>query len=77
MPDGNCEHGQRLLLRVADVCAQLSISRSHFYELLRSEPDAFPQVRLGRSIRIPADAVRAFVERKGAEAARGLPDACN
>jgi excisionase family DNA binding protein len=76
MPDRDCEHGQRLLLRVTDVCAQLSIIRSHFYDLLRSEPDAFPQVRLGRSIRIPADAVRAFVERKAMEAASDLPDAC-
>ncbi len=51
-----------LLLRVADAAARLAIGRSTFYELLRS--GEIPTVRIGRSVRVPVAALRAWVDAK-------------
>ena len=48
-----------LLLRPTEAAAQLSISRSLLYELLRD--GTIPAVRIGRATRIPTAALEDFV----------------
>jgi len=48
-----------LLLNAEQAAQLLAISRAHLYELMRS--GEIPIVRLGRSTRIPADALRDWV----------------
>jgi excisionase family DNA binding protein len=50
----------KLLLRPDEAAEILSIGRSRVYELLRD--GTLPTVRLGGSIRIPAEALRRWVE---------------
>jgi excisionase family DNA binding protein len=50
---------ERLLLRVPEVAARLSMSRGKVYELMRS--GALPSVRIDRSRRIRARDLEAFV----------------
>ena len=52
----------QLLYDAADVAVILRISRSHVYQLI--EAGEFPVIRLGKSIRIPADGLRAWIERR-------------
>ena len=54
----------RLLLRPEEVAAALGISRARVYELLAS--GSLPSVRIGRSRRIPLDALRAWVAAQAA-----------
>jgi excisionase family DNA binding protein len=58
-----------LLLRVPDAAARLGLGRSKFYELVRSKEIA--TVRIGRSVRVPVSALRAWVDAKLEEGARG------
>jgi excisionase family DNA binding protein len=51
-----------LLLRVPDAAARLGIGRSKFYELLHNKE--IPTVRIGRAVRVPVAALRAWVEAK-------------
>jgi excisionase family DNA binding protein len=51
---------QRLLLRVDEVAAMLSLGRSKTYELIAI--GVLPAVRLGRSIRVPAEALQRWLE---------------
>ena len=51
----------RLLLRVEEAAEALNLGRSKTFELIRDEK--LRVVRIGRSVRVPADAVREFVER--------------
>jgi excisionase family DNA binding protein len=51
---------ERLLLRVEEVAETLSIGRSKTYELIAA--GELPVVRLGRCVRVPAAAVRRWVE---------------
>ena len=51
----------KVLLRVEEAAQALSIGRSKAFELIRDEQ--LRTVRIGRSLRVPADAVREFVER--------------
>ena len=58
-----------LLLKPDEAAALLAVSRSKFYSLLAS--GVIPNVRLWHSIRIPAEALRRWVEEQcsgGAEA---------
>ncbi len=56
----------KLLLKVEDAADALSLGRSKTYELIqRGELRA---VKIGRSTRIPVDAVREFAERQASEA---------
>ncbi|MGD9724359.1 MAG: helix-turn-helix domain-containing protein [Pirellulales bacterium] len=48
-----------MLLRVDEVAAALGIGRSQAYALCAS--GVLPVVRIGRSVRVPADALRAWV----------------
>jgi excisionase family DNA binding protein len=52
--------GERLLLRVEEVAEMLSLGRSKTYELIAS--GAIPVVRLGRCVRVPAPALRRWLE---------------
>ena len=54
-----------LLLRVHEAAKAIGLGRSKTYELVAS--GVLPSVRLGRSIRVPAQAVREFVARLIAE----------
>ena len=49
----------RLLLRVWEAAEVAAIGRSHAYELVRR--GEWPSVRVGRSIRVPAAGLRAWV----------------
>lgn len=49
----------KLLLRIEEVAEMLGIGRSKIYELLRS--GELPSVRIGRSVRISVDDLRAWV----------------
>lgn len=49
------------LLRVADVCERLALSRSEVYELLGS--GELPSVKLGRARRIADDDLEEYIKR--------------
>jgi excisionase family DNA binding protein len=59
----------KLLLKPAEAAELLGVGRSTLYELL-SRGDV-PSVRLGRSIRVPFDALRNWVAQQSKEAAIG------
>lgn len=50
-----------LLLTPEEAARRLGIGRTHLYALLRAEE--LESITLGRSRRIPADALEAFVQR--------------
>jgi excisionase family DNA binding protein len=52
----------RLMLKVHEAAAALGISRSKCYELLAA--GTLPHVRIGASLRVPLDALEAWVERQ-------------
>ncbi len=56
---------EKLLLRVPEAAALVSISRSKGYELVAS--GEWPVVRIGRAVRIPVEALRAWVAQQQAE----------
>jgi len=51
---------QRLLLRPTEVADLISVSRSRAYELIAD--GTLPSIRMGGSVRIPADALRAWID---------------
>ncbi len=51
---------EKLLLKPAEAMEQLGVGRSRIYEMLAC--GELPSIRIGRSIRIPADALRRWVE---------------
>ena len=53
----------KLLLRIPEVCEITGLGRSTVYQLL-DQPEGLPTVRIGRAVRISAEAVRAWVERQ-------------
>ncbi|MFE6554009.1 helix-turn-helix domain-containing protein [Streptomyces sp. NPDC057746] len=55
------------LLTVPEVMARLKLGRSKVYDLIRSR--RLVSITIGRARRIPADAVRDFIEREMEEAA--------
>ena len=63
----SCQHPERLLLKIPDLCQRLNLSRSTVYEMIAAK--TWPIVRVGRAVRIPAAAVEAWVERRVAEEA--------
>ncbi|MGI8825587.1 MAG: helix-turn-helix transcriptional regulator [Chloroflexota bacterium] len=50
---------EKLLLTAEEVAQALGIGRTKVFELLAH--NTLPRVRIGRSVRIPADAVRSWV----------------
>jgi excisionase family DNA binding protein len=56
---------ERLLLRANEAADLMGVSRSLVYELLRS--GTLPSVRIGASVRVPADALRAWIDARTSE----------
>jgi excisionase family DNA binding protein len=54
----------KLLLRPTEAAELIGIGRSKVYELLAQRE--LPSIRIGASIRIPVDQLRAWIERKAA-----------
>jgi excisionase family DNA binding protein len=50
---------ERLLLRPVEAAEAIGISRSKIYELLAS--GELPSVRIGASVRVPVEALRAWI----------------
>jgi excisionase family DNA binding protein len=63
-----------LLLRPVEVGEQLRVSRAKAYELIAS--GQIPSIKVGGSTRVPADALREWIEKKlsenGAESAEAV-----
>ena len=63
---------ERLLLRPTEAAEAIGIGRSKVYELLaRGE---LPSVKIGSSVRVPLDELRAWVRRQMERAPRCGPD---
>jgi excisionase family DNA binding protein len=56
---------EKILIRPKDVCVLLSLGRSKTYELIAS--GVIPSVRIGRSIRVPVEALRNWLDRQQIE----------
>jgi excisionase family DNA binding protein len=54
-----------LLLREEDVRKALKLSRSKVYQMIAS--GELPAIRIGRSVRVPASALRSWIERQTAD----------
>ena len=54
---------EKLLLTTLEVCEVTGLGRSTVLKLL-DQPGGLPTVRVGRAVRIPAQAVREWVERQ-------------
>jgi excisionase family DNA binding protein len=52
----------RLLLRPTEAAEAIGIGRSKVYELLAS--GELPSIRIGASVRVPVDALRAWIDRQ-------------
>jgi excisionase family DNA binding protein len=61
-----------LLLRIEDVARQLQISRSMAYLLVQRRQ--LPAIRLGRSVRVPQDALVKWVRQETATAIRAADE---
>ena len=59
-----------LLLTIPQVCAATSLGRSTIYKLL-DRPDGLPVIRIGKSVRVSAAALRIWVENQANQAAEG------
>ena len=57
--------GEKLAYRVSEVAELLGMSRSGVYALVVSR--TLPSVRLGGSIRVPADALRAWLKEQAGQ----------
>jgi excisionase family DNA binding protein len=55
----------RLLYRPAEVGELIGVSRARAYELIAS--GMIPSIRIGSSIRVPADALRAWINQQLAD----------
>jgi len=53
---------ERLAYRVPEAAAAIGVSRTKFYELI--EQRRVPVIRMGKSIRIPADGLREWVRQQ-------------
>ena len=60
---------ETLLLKAEDIMKTLRIGRSKTYELMAS--GQLPVVRIGRSVRVPLDSLRAWIGRQAAEDGQG------
>lgn len=52
----------RLLLRPIEAAEAIGVGRSRMYELLAS--GELPSIRIGGSVRVPVDALRAWIARQ-------------
>jgi excisionase family DNA binding protein len=66
------DHGARVLLDVKEAAARLQLGRTTLFELMKAGEIA--SVRIGRSRRIPAAALEAYVARLLTEQCGRQPD---
>lgn len=59
---------EKLLLRPVEVADLLGIGRSKVYELVGA--GVIPSVRIGSSVRVPLDSLRAWIARQTDDAAQ-------
>ncbi len=59
---------EKLLLRPTEAAEVLGLGRSKVYELLAS--GALPAVRIGASVRVPAEALRRWVTERAEDGKR-------
>jgi excisionase family DNA binding protein len=59
---------ENILLRPTEAATALGIGRSKTYELIAT--GVIPSIRIGGSVRVPAEALRAWVEQQTADSAR-------
>ena len=52
----------RLLYRPAEAADAIGVSRARAYELIAA--GVIPSIRIGSSIRVPVDALRAWIDRQ-------------
>jgi len=57
-----------LLLRPSETAQMIGISRSRVYELISS--GVLPSIRVGGVVRVPVDALRAWIERQLTDATK-------
>lgn len=53
---------EKLLLRPADVAEMLGLGRTRIYTLIAAKQ--IPSVRIGRSVRVPLDSLRGWIEQR-------------
>ena len=58
----------RLLLRPSEVAESLGICRTRAYDLINS--GTIPSIRLGKSLRVPAETLRAWIDQQTDEGAK-------
>jgi excisionase family DNA binding protein len=58
---------ERILYRVAEAADAIGVSRSRAYELIAE--GVIPSIRIGASLRVPVDALRARIEQQLSERA--------
>lgn len=58
---------ERLLLRPTEVAETLGICRTRAYELIAR--GSLPSIRIGGSVRVPAEELRAWIERQVSDGA--------
>lgn len=63
----------RLLYRPAEVAEILGICRTRAYELING--GVIPSIRLGKSLRVPAESLRAWIGQQTDDAAREVLEA--
>ena len=56
---------EKLLLRPTEAAELIGIGRSHVYALIKD--GTLPSVKLGKSLRVPTDRLRQWVERQEAD----------
>jgi prophage regulatory protein len=62
----------RMLLRPAEVAEALGICRTKTYDLIAT--GAIPSVRIGASVRVPADSLRAWIAAQTDQTAKAALD---
>lgn len=60
-----------MLLTVKDLEIELQLGRTRTYELVRS--GVIPTIRIGRSVRIPREALRRWVDTQTSADGGGIP----
>jgi excisionase family DNA binding protein len=59
---------EKLLLRPIEVSELLGIGRSRAYELIGA--GVLPSIKIGSSVRVPVESLRAWIEAQGDDAAK-------
>jgi excisionase family DNA binding protein len=63
---------EKMLLRPVEVSELLGIGRSRAYELISA--GILPSIRIGSSVRVPVESLRAWIEAQGDDGAKSALD---